>query len=1604
IILTSNNNPSPPLPPGPRPLPLVGNLHSLDPELHSYFANVAKTYGPISRLWLGNKLGILITSPELAREVLKQNDTIFANRDVPVAGIEATYGGNDIVWTPYGDQWRMLRKICVREMLSNQTLDSVYSLRRKEVRNTVNYLYKHAGSPVNVGEQMFLTVLNVITGMMWGGTVKGDDRERLGAEFRQAIGEMTGYLGMPNLSDFYPGLARFDLQGLKDAKDSNPPFTMVHLKSLLMDMVVGGTDTTSNTVEFALAEMMSQPEILKKAQEELVMVVGKDSVVEESHINKLPYLYAVMKETLRLHPALPLLVPHCPSKSCVIGGYTIPKGARVFVNAWAIHRDPAIWENPLEFRPERFLEGKWDYTGNDFSYFPFGSGRRICAGTAMGERMFMFLLASIVHSFDWGLGKGKEHDLSEKFGIVLKMKVALMAIPTPRLSDPMTKRDHGCHRHYKVFSANSSTSTMVSGHSTTVTQLSQFTKMTGDVNSTFCKFYMKALVTTNHIILHWQRAKAVKKMDGGKPSIQTERLQPLFSLQSSLCFLYFGLLLLTSKGSNPPLPPGPRPLPLVGNLLSLDPELHTYFATVAKKYGPISRLWLGKKLGILITSPELAREVLKLNDTIFANRDVPVAGIEATYGGNNIVWSPNGDQWRMLRKICVREMLGNQVLDSVYALRRKEVRNTVNYLYKNAGVPVNIGEQMFLTVLNVLTGMMWGGTVKLEDRERLGAEFRQLISELTGYLGMPNLSDFYPGLARFDLQGVRKNMKVLAKRFDGIFENMIDQRRKMGSDHESKDFLQFLLELKDRGDSNPPFTIAHLKSLLMDMVVGGTDTTSNTVEFALAEIMSHPEILTKAQQELEMVVGKDNIVEESHINNLPYLYAIMKETLRFHAILPLLVPHCPSESCVIGGYMIPKGARVFVNVWAIHRDPTIWENPLEFKPERFLDGKWDHTGNDFSYIPFGSGRRICAGIGMAERMFMFLLGSIIHSFDWNLGEGKEHDLSEKFGIVLKKKVALIAIPTPRLSNPTLYEVLGSELGPPHIWWAPQNLKERSLKEREVMIDWSLESPEKKIHSVSDHPAMTRGCHALGELETIWYTSIFIRFLSDFFALTTMMFSAISVVNTEVEPATTILIITFVCSILLFVWILSSKNNSGPPLPPGPRPLPLVGNLLSLEPELHTYFATVAKTYGPISRLWLGKKLGILITSPELAREVLKLNDTIFANRDVPVAGKEATYGGNDIAWLPYGDQWRMLRKICVREMLGNQILDSVYSIRRKEVRNTVNYLYNHMFLTVLNVVTGMMWGGTVMSEDRERLGAEFRQVISELTGYLGMPNLSDFYPGLAPLDLQGVRKNMRVLAKRLDRIFENMIDQRRKMGGDENKDFLKFLLELKDGESSNPPFTMVHLKALLMDMVVGGTDTTSNTVEFALAEMMNQPEILKKAQYELETVVGKDKILEESHINKLPYLYAIMKETLRLHPILPLLVPHCPSESCVIGGYTVPKGARVFVNVWAIHRDPAIWDNPLEFRPERFLDGKWDYTGNAFSYIPFGSGRRICAGIAMAERMFMFLLGSLIHSFDWELGQGKEHDLSEKFGIVLKKKEALMAIPIPRLSNPTLYE
>ncbi|XP_047329051.1 flavonoid 3'-monooxygenase CYP75B137-like [Impatiens glandulifera] len=501
------------------------------------------------------------------------------------------------------------------------------------------------------------------------------------------------------------------------------------------------------------------------------------------------------------------------------------------------------------------------------------------------------------------------------------------------------------------------------------------------------------------------------------------------------------------------------------------------------------------------------------------------------------------------------------------------------------------------------------------------------------------------------------------------------------------------------------------------------------------------------------------------------------------------------------------------------------------------------------------------------------------------------------------------------------------------------------------------------------------------------------------------------------------LLTFFIFILSLIWLTSllltkfsrnaKKNQPLSLLPPGPMGLPILGNLPFIKPELHSYFTDLAKTYGPIFSLRLGNKIAVVISTSSVAREVLKDQDIIFANRDVPIAGKVRFNGGSDILWSPYGPELRMLRKICVQEMLSRSKVDSFYHIRRREVRKLVNSLWvrrmslvdvgEEMFMTVLNSISTILWGNEMAERN---LGTEFRLFVEELIMLIGEPNISDFFPCLAYFDLQGIEKRIKRLVKRFDKVFELMINER--MGEDDNnvkKDFLQGLLNLrKEGGDAKTCLTDSHLKSLLMEMVIASTGTTSYMMEFMLAEMMNDPQIMKKARQELENVVGANNIVDESHIHKLPYLHAVMKETLRLHPPAPLLVPHCPSESCTIGGYTIFKGTRVFINVWAIHRDPSFWENPLEFNPERFIKSKLDYSGNDFNYLPFGSGKRICVGIEMAERMFLYLLASLLHSFDWKVSEGEKLDLEEKFALALKKKRPLMAIPTPRLLNQALYE
>ncbi|XP_019160439.1 PREDICTED: cytochrome P450 76C4-like [Ipomoea nil] len=503
-------------------------------------------------------------------------------------------------------------------------------------------------------------------------------------------------------------------------------------------------------------------------------------------------------------------------------------------------------------------------------------------------------------------------------------------------------------------------------------------------------------------------------------------------------------------------------------------------------------------------------------------------------------------------------------------------------------------------------------------------------------------------------------------------------------------------------------------------------------------------------------------------------------------------------------------------------------------------------------------------------------------------------------------------------------------------------------------------------------------------------------------------------------------------LLSALWLYAkssiSKKAPPPPLPPGPRGLPVVGYLPFLRPNLHHHFTDLAQKYGPIFKVQLGRRLVVVVNSPSIAKEVVRDHDAIFANRDRPIAAVVGTYGGRDIAFSPNGTYWRGIRKVFVREMLSSDNLRACYGHRREEVRKAVRSVKSRIgepvnirvlaSSTEMNVVTSMIMGSTLGSDEAkvDQIAAEFREIMGKLTALLGEPNISDLFPWLARLDLQGVRARTEGIVKVVDNIFDPIIKEgerivSEKSGSttkdDEKKDFLQILLELKNGDDNTGiSLDFQAIKAMLLDIVIGGTDTTATMVEWVMTALLCNPEIMEKVQKELEEIVGMTSIVEEVHLPKLKYLDAVVKETFRLYPAVPLLIPRCSSQTTQVGGYTIPKDTKVFVNMYAIQRDPKLWDNPSQFNPERFLNQTFglDYTGNDYRFLPFGSGRRICAAIPLAEKMLIYILGSLLHSFDWHLPAGEKMDLSDGFGLVIKKNTPLVVVPTPRLSNSELYQ
>ncbi|MCD7472199.1 hypothetical protein HAX54_013207 [Datura stramonium] len=464
------------LPPGPLGLPFIGNLHQFDSLTpHLYFWKLSKKYGKIFTLRLGSASMVVVSSAKLAKEVLKTQDLVYCSRPSILSQQKLSYNGRDIVFAPYNDYWREMRKVFAIHLFSLKKVQSFSSIREDEVSRMIKKISQQAitSQITNLSNILISLTSTIICRVAFG--IRYDDEAHERRRFDELLIEAQAMLASFSVSDCLPSFSWIDkitgwtyrlekifkdldefyeeiieqhhnpnrpksMEGdivdllLQLQKEQSTPIdlTLEDIKGLLMNVLLAGSDTSAAAVVWAMTVLMKNPKAMNKVQKEIRKSIGNKGIVNEDDIQNMPYFKAVIKEVFRLYPPSPLLVPRESMGKSTLEGYEIQSGTIIHVNSWAIGRDPEVWENPEEFVPERFLNSDIDFKGQDYELIPFGAGRRRCPGITLGVASTELALSNLLYAFEWELPRGmkkEDIDTDVTLGITMHKKNNLCLIP-----------------------------------------------------------------------------------------------------------------------------------------------------------------------------------------------------------------------------------------------------------------------------------------------------------------------------------------------------------------------------------------------------------------------------------------------------------------------------------------------------------------------------------------------------------------------------------------------------------------------------------------------------------------------------------------------------------------------------------------------------------------------------------------------------------------------------------------------------------------------------------------------------------------------------------------------------------------------------------------------------------------------------------------------------------------------------------------------------------------------------------------------------------------------------------------------------------------------
>uniref|UniRef100_A0A0E0EZV6 Cytochrome P450 n=1 Tax=Oryza meridionalis TaxID=40149 RepID=A0A0E0EZV6_9ORYZ len=1606
------------VPPGPLAVPVLGNLlwlsHS-SADLEPLLRRLIAVYGPVVSLRVGSRLSIFVADRRVAHAALVEHGAALADR-MEVARALVGENGNTIARASYGPTWRLLRRNLVSGTLHPSTPRARALLGAPRARRQAG-----GGAPHGVMDTLQYAMFCLLVVMCFGERLDEADVRAIAAAQHEWIlyyaTKMTVFascstvtkhlfrgrikmalalrrrqkeLFMPLINArrerktrTQPTLPESDttfehsyvdtLLDLRLPEDDNRALTDKEMVSLCSEFLDAGTDTMSTALQWIMAELVKNPSIQAKLHDEIKATVGDDHEgVGEEDTQKMPYLKAVILEGLRKHPPGHFVLAHKAAEDIEVGGYLIPKGATVNFMVAEMGRDEREWENPMQFMPERFLPGGdgegVDITGSKrIRMMPFGVGRRMCAGINTAMLHLEYFVANMVREFEWKAVAGDEVDFAEKFEFTTVMAKPLRA------------------------------------------QLERDAIAMANVDASQWLLLLVAFLVALFILLSLR--------GGGERKC----------------------------GGRSRVPPGPLAVPVLGNLLWLShssADLEPLLRRLIAVYGPVVSLRVGSHLSIFVADRRVAHAALVERGAALADRPEVTRALLGE-NGNTITRGNYGPTWRLLRRNLVAETLHPSRARAAFAPARSWARRAlVDGLVGGGAVLADAFRHAMFCLLVLMCFGEW------LDEAAVRAIGDAQHGWLLHYATKMKVFAFCPAVTKHIFRGRIQTSLALRRRQKELLMPLINARRERKNQLAERavpeketttfehSYVDTLLDIKipeDGGDR--ALTDDEMVRLCSEFLDAGTDTMSTTLQWIMAELVKNSTIQSKLHDEIKATVSDDHDeITEEDTQKMPYLKSVILEGLRKHPPGHFALPHKAAEDMDVGGYLIPKGATVNFMVAEMGRDEREWENPMQFMPERFLPGG-DGEGVDVTgskgirMMPFGVGRRICAGLNTAMLHLEYFVANMVREFEWREIAGEEVDFAEKVefttvmakplraqlggGCRLDEGVAVGELDGDGHAVEDLHGARGEEVegvggrggvgagGEEGLGAAEEGPGEDDDGGGAVPGGGVLGAGEVGEHAggrLEEGHAGEDGGAVVGDGDGLEEEEIILS-----------MPRGPREVRAAAATARPAAMLRPRTSSRRLVSVRRRR------LPPGPPAVPLFGNLLWLRhsaADVEPLLLKLFDKYGPVVTLRIGWRLSIFVADRHLAHVAPVGAGAKLADRPRTATSMLLGVSENIITRSNYGAMWRLLRRNLVSQTLQPSRVDQFAPARvwarrvlMEKLRETtsggggggdepnVMEAFQHaVFCLLLLMCFGERLDEPAVRavEDADRAWLLY---ISKKT------SVFFFLPWITKHLFRGRLEAGHALLRRQKELFMPLIEARREYKKLASQglpparettlqhSYVDTLLDVKIPEEGNRSLTDGEIVTLCSEFLNAGTDTTSTGLQWIMAELVKNPAVQEKLHAEINATCGDDGELLERSVrdkdNKMPYLNAVVMEGLRKHPPSHTLLPHKAAEDMDVGRYLIPKGATVNFMVAEIGRDEREWEKPMEFIPERFLAGGdgdgVDVTGSReIRMMPFGAGRRICAGLNVGVMHLEYLVGSMVMEFEWKEVAGDEVEFAEK--------------------------